>query len=469
MKKLIALLLALFLTVVSTVCFADVLTIDLSAATDEELAAAAAQIKAEQQARLKTSIQLDPAEVTVIQGANQKVTATVLDLPDGVKAGKFEWASSNDAVATCANGTIKGTGAGNAEITCTTVLSDGSEVSAQIKVTCIVLVKSIAFENRKMEVMAGDVFTPSITITPDNATDQTVTLVSSDEKVVRVDENGQLVALLNGKATITATVNDGGKGTAKCEVTVTKKVGKYDDELTFQGLEWGMDREAVVKKLQENGILEAERDYYGYTTNYMYFWPDNDLKFASWSLWRELPVAFRDFNKGAYEMGITPLKKIGGYTPQSTELCFLNPVENGEINTEKTELYGVCLSFDNKHERGADIFVDLLAKMEAQYGEFTRYLAKDLTRSYYKDMYSVISASMEGATTYRYRELGKEIYLNDCAICVLRGKNDTGIMLMIDSSENVTLFYCKTNVLDRINAIEAILKAVPDDKEDAGI
>ena len=44
MKKLIALLLALFLTVVSTVCFADVLTIDLSAATDEELAAAIATL-----------------------------------------------------------------------------------------------------------------------------------------------------------------------------------------------------------------------------------------------------------------------------------------------------------------------------------------------------------------------------------------------------------------------------------------
>ena len=169
-------------------------------------------------------------------------------------------------------------------------------------------------------------------------------------------------------------------------------------------------------------------------------------------------------------MHISPLKKVGGYTPNSAGLSFLNSIgADGQVDENSTELCGVYFSFDNKHERGADIFVDLLSKMEAQYGEFTRYLAKDLTRRYYKDMYDVIKTSMEGAKQFTYRELGKDTFLSDCALCVLRGKNDTGIMLMISSSESVTLFYGKTDTIDRIEAIRKSLEAIPDDKEDAGI
>ena len=468
LRKPIALLLAVLLLMLSAVSTADVISIDLSTATDEELAAAVDQIKAEQQARLKTSILLDPAEVTLAQGASQKITASVLDLPEGVTAGAFAWASSDESVVTCKNGTLKGVGPGTASITCSTVLSDGSEVTAQVSVTGIVPVKSLSFASKKIEVMAGDTFVPEITFVPDNATDKTVTLVSSDDKVVKVDENGQLVAVQNGKATITATPNDGSKGSAKAEVTVTKKVGKYDDELTFQGLVWGSDAEEAGKKLAEAGFISDESRFSPYTTYYMHFWPDNDLKFASWSEWQELPVAFKDQSRGSAELSIQPEKKVGGYSPAQAEMYFLNPVEGDKINEEKTELYGIYFYFDNKHEPGTTIFVDLLSKMEAQYGEFTRYLARDLKR-WNKDIYNEIKNAMEGATEYKYRELGKDIYLSDCAICTLRGKNNTGIMLMIDSSQNVTLFYCKTDVLDSIKAVQNILEAVPDDKEDAGI
>ena len=40
---------------------------------------------------------------------------------------------------------------------------------------------------------------------------------------------------------------------------------------------------------------------------------------------------------------------------------------------------------------------------------------------------------------------------------------------MIDSSESVTLFYGKTDAVERIEAIQKALEAIPDDKEDAGI
>ena len=473
-KKLLALVLALVLICSCLSGIAEgsgsIITIDLSTATDEELAQALQLIKAEQQARLKTGIQLDPAEVTLFKGASQKVTAAVTDLPDGVKAGAFTWTSSDEAVATCKDGTIKCAGAGQAVITCTTTLTDGTEIYAEIRVTGLIPVKSLAFSGKKIEVMAGDVFSPEITFSPEDASDKTVTLTSSDEKIVKVNEDGTLTAGVNGKATVTATANDGSGKTAKIEIAVTKKIGKYDAELTFQGLEWGSGADTVAAKLKENGLLEADQNVYVHSTGHMYFWPDNDLLFANSNSWYQLPVAFEDQKKGAAYSQIEPQKKVGGYTPDYIRLEYLDSIdEKGAVNPEKRELAGVYIYFDNRHERGADIFVDLLSKMESQYGEFTRYLCKSLTRRAYKDMYEIIKASMEGAKLYSYRELGKEISLSYRAICTLRGKNNTGIMLMINTNENVCLFYGKTDALKKIQAVQKVLESVPDDKEDAGI
>ena len=57
-------------------------------------------------------------------------------------------------------------------------------------------------------------------ITPDNATDKSVTWESSAPGVATVDTSGKVTAVAPGTATITATTEDGSK-TATCVVTVT--------------------------------------------------------------------------------------------------------------------------------------------------------------------------------------------------------------------------------------------------------
>ena len=57
-------------------------------------------------------------------------------------------------------------------------------------------------------------------VTPSNATDQTVTWSSGNTSVATVDANGTVTAVGNGTATITATTNDSGY-TTSCTVTVT--------------------------------------------------------------------------------------------------------------------------------------------------------------------------------------------------------------------------------------------------------
>jgi hypothetical protein len=161
---------------------------------------------------------------------------------------------------------------------------------------------------------------------------------------------------------------------------------------------------------------------------------------------------------------------IGGYTPRTMSLSYLYGLTaDGKIDMDSSELASVCIQYDNKHEPGAEIFVNLLAKLEAQYGEFTRYIGKDLTSRTYKEMYDVIKNSMSGAKQYTRYELGKDIYLSACAICTLRGKNNTGIMLKMDNGGSVTLFYAKTDMYDRIEAIQKILESEPVNTGDVGI
>ena len=63
------------------------------------------------------------------------------------------------------------------------------------------------------------------TVAPANATNQKVTWKSSDPAVARVNNNGKVLGLSVGEATITVTTEDGGK-TATCKVRVLSLVNK---------------------------------------------------------------------------------------------------------------------------------------------------------------------------------------------------------------------------------------------------
>jgi plastocyanin len=87
-------------------------------------------------------------------------------------------------------------------------------VNDQINVTKVSLNKS------KVELKAGKTITLKATITPDTATDKTVTWKSSDTRIATVDQKGKVVAKKAGAVTITCTANDGSNKKATCKITV---------------------------------------------------------------------------------------------------------------------------------------------------------------------------------------------------------------------------------------------------------
>lgn len=101
------------------------------------------------------------------------------------------------------------------------VVPDG--MKAETKVTVSTKVEKIELDQTKGSLKVGNSVTIKATVTPDDATDKTVTWSSSDEKVATVDSNGKVTVVASGNAVITATSESNEDVKANYDVTVTDK------------------------------------------------------------------------------------------------------------------------------------------------------------------------------------------------------------------------------------------------------
>ena len=80
-----------------------------------------------------------------------------------------------------------------------------------------IAVTSISLNKKELVLSEGDSETLVATVKPDDATDKTVTWSSSNDSIATVDKNGQVTAVKEGAAVITAKA---GEKSATCDVTV---------------------------------------------------------------------------------------------------------------------------------------------------------------------------------------------------------------------------------------------------------
>jgi len=169
-----------------------------------------------------TGISLSPTTKTMGVGGSFTIIPTIT--PSNATDKSITWFSGNPSVATVdANGKVTALGIGTAVITATT--NDGG-----YKATCtvtvsnnIVNVTGVTMIPTSRTMYAGDSYHLDAIVSPDNATDKSVTWTSSNPAIATVDENGIVLALKAGTTTITATTNDGGFK-ANCIITVTGEV-----------------------------------------------------------------------------------------------------------------------------------------------------------------------------------------------------------------------------------------------------
>ena len=157
----------------------------------------------------KKELELTPGEVTTLMAAIS---------PENVENKTVTWSSSNKKVAVVdENGVVTAIGKGTADIIAKTYMGTSA--------TCKVNVYEYSIQNlqivpKDVKLLSGESEQLRLIINPLNATDKSVQWSSSDEKIVTVDQNGNITAVSTGSAIITAKSSN--QIEAKCSVIVEK-------------------------------------------------------------------------------------------------------------------------------------------------------------------------------------------------------------------------------------------------------
>ena len=153
--------------------------------------------------------------VTLDVGKTDTLNSTVLPRTTSDKS--LIWTSDNEKVATVSNGVITAIAGGTATITATTITGN----TATCKVTVIekvINVSSIKINSDKKAVYTGSTLGLSITISPSDAKDKTITWTSSDNNIATVSNDGIVTGINPGIVTITAKSNNGKESVIKISV-----------------------------------------------------------------------------------------------------------------------------------------------------------------------------------------------------------------------------------------------------------
>lgn len=97
------------------------------------------------------------------------------------------------------------------------------DLKAETKVTVTTNVESVTLDKTEGVLTVGNTVTVTATVTPDTATNASVTWTSSNKAIATVDSEGKITAVAPGTATITATSDSNPDASATYAVTVQAK------------------------------------------------------------------------------------------------------------------------------------------------------------------------------------------------------------------------------------------------------
>ena len=226
-----------------------------------------------------TGVDLNKTSNEMTVGDTFQLTATVY--PEDAANQKISWSSSDEKVATVdKDGLVTAKAYGKATITVTT--EDGGYTrSCDITVSPIA-VTGITLNKKTVTVGVAESFTLVPTITPENATDKSVTWTSSKPAVATV-KDGVITGVSEGTTIVIAKTVDGAK-TASCTITVkggaatiavtgvtldqTEATVETDSTVTLAAqilpenatnkkISWSSDNEEVATA--ENGVVTSHK------------------------------------------------------------------------------------------------------------------------------------------------------------------------------------------------------------------
>ncbi|MBQ3665993.1 MAG: Ig-like domain-containing protein [Lachnospiraceae bacterium] len=335
-----------------------------------------------------TGITLSQTSLSIKEGTTGSVTATIA--PSNATNKSVTWTTSNASVATVSGGTITGNSVGSAVITAKT--SNGLTATVNVTVTentDIVKPTGISISPTSLTLEEGDSDTLTATVTPSNATKKSVTWTSSDTSVATIDGNGQVTAVKEGTATITATTSNGYKATAA---------------VTVEGKE--------LPTIQ-NGVYFEKPTGWGSTINVYFFSKGGGTVGKEWP-----GTAMTDLGNGVYgyDYGSTPPSNLmvifndggnqtanleyvnNGYYNNSGYVKTIEPVSKGKVIVKYVDESGNVLSSQtmtgtvgNAYSTSAKTFDGYTLKTTPANASGT-YTSSDITVTYVYKVNQVVTS-----------------------------------------------------------------------------
>lgn len=204
-----------------------------------------------------------PDSVTLSMGDNINASIEATVPPEDATDVVIEYSSSDEAIATVDNtGYITAIAAGEADITA--IIAD-TGLAATCHVIVTPAIESMDMSKSSMTMKPGATGTLSVAVSPEDADVSGMTWTSTDEAVTTVDQEGNVTAVADGTATITATI---GNTSATCDVTVSSKssgnssAGASDSSQTATSTAYGAIPFNLAAGTQEWWHIDSTDDAY---------------------------------------------------------------------------------------------------------------------------------------------------------------------------------------------------------------
>ena len=195
------------------------------------------------------NITLDKTELTVDTGRNAMLKATVL--PQDTNDKSVVWSSSDEKIATVnGQGRVTGVSLGDCEIICTSKTTGTVQARATVHVQQPV--KSVAFGDAPA-VYAGESARLNWTIEPANASNQTLTFSSANNKILTVSADGTVTGVSFGEAYVDAITTDGSNRRARIKVKVLQHVEGVEMKRNTAYIDVGQTSTTGAKVIPEKG------------------------------------------------------------------------------------------------------------------------------------------------------------------------------------------------------------------------
>lgn len=192
------------------------------------------------------SVKLNKNSLELTVGETETLTVTV---DPTTAADKLVWKCDPVGVVQLVDGKVTALAAGTATITVSDPTGAKSDSCA---VTVYATATEITLDKTAVDMYVGDEQTIVATVVPQGT--KSATFASSDETIATVDNNGKVVAIKAGSATITATVD---KITAQCTVTVYNKATAIALDIQSIDMYSGETHTLVVTATPSEGIRQV--------------------------------------------------------------------------------------------------------------------------------------------------------------------------------------------------------------------